>query len=163
MNGVILDCQGGVCCFMGWGYVGMVMGLSWGCRGSGEDDPALFIGKRHAICEEFVDCLGCREEYFIGRLATHFGLVKDEGIMGLTVIACKPPMIDMDELVKLNIFLGYMYVLDEGVRAVPAPVLALSATLAAAPGEDYCTKAEHMGRGGSIAYRWCYGLLIRLS
>ncbi|GKD95292.1 hypothetical protein Tco_1375129 [Tanacetum coccineum] len=72
--------------------------------------------------------------YFIGRLATHFGLVKDEGIIGLTVIARKPPMIDMDELVKLNISVTEgALVVDEGVRAVPAPVLALQPPLAAAP------------------------------
>ncbi|GJY05771.1 hypothetical protein Tco_0371711 [Tanacetum coccineum] len=41
--------------------------------------------------------------YFIGRLAGYFGLVSDEGLMGLTIIAREPPMIDMDKLVKLNI------------------------------------------------------------
>ncbi|GJS93634.1 hypothetical protein Tco_0800602 [Tanacetum coccineum] len=40
---------------------------------------------------------------FIGHLAAHFGLVSDEELIGLTVIACEPPMIDMDELVKLKI------------------------------------------------------------
>ncbi|GKC21907.1 hypothetical protein Tco_1024057, partial [Tanacetum coccineum] len=41
--------------------------------------------------------------HFIRRLAAHFGLVSDEGLMGLIVIAREPPLIDMDELVKLNI------------------------------------------------------------
>ncbi|GKC11639.1 hypothetical protein Tco_1008421 [Tanacetum coccineum] len=41
--------------------------------------------------------------HFIRRLAAHFGLVSDEGLLGLIVIAREPPLIDMDELVKLNI------------------------------------------------------------
>ncbi|GKF81059.1 hypothetical protein Tco_0239661, partial [Tanacetum coccineum] len=41
--------------------------------------------------------------HFVGRLAEHFGLVSDEGLMGLTVIAPELPVIDMDELVRLNI------------------------------------------------------------
>ncbi|GJW30596.1 hypothetical protein Tco_0047471 [Tanacetum coccineum] len=43
------------------------------------------------------------EGYFIGRLAEHFGLVSDEGLMGLSVIACVLPIINLDELVKFNI------------------------------------------------------------
>ncbi|GJV78544.1 hypothetical protein Tco_1514414 [Tanacetum coccineum] len=42
--------------------------------------------------------------YFIGRLAEHFGLVSDEGLIGLTMVACELPLIDMDELVRLRIF-----------------------------------------------------------
>ncbi|GJU91038.1 hypothetical protein Tco_1303461 [Tanacetum coccineum] len=41
--------------------------------------------------------------YFIRRLAEHFGLVNDEGLIGLTVIARELPLIDMDELVRLRI------------------------------------------------------------
>ncbi|GKE65621.1 hypothetical protein Tco_1519782, partial [Tanacetum coccineum] len=43
------------------------------------------------------------EGHFIGHLTAHFGMVSDEGLIGLTITACEPPMIDMDELVKLNI------------------------------------------------------------
>ncbi|GKF80334.1 hypothetical protein Tco_0238936 [Tanacetum coccineum] len=41
--------------------------------------------------------------HFIGRLAHHFGLVSDDGLRGLSVVACELPLIDMGELVKLNI------------------------------------------------------------
>ncbi|GKF63066.1 hypothetical protein Tco_0183120, partial [Tanacetum coccineum] len=41
--------------------------------------------------------------YFIGRLAEHFGLVSDDGLLGLSVIARILPVIDLYELVKLNI------------------------------------------------------------
>ncbi|GKE48425.1 hypothetical protein Tco_1479683, partial [Tanacetum coccineum] len=41
--------------------------------------------------------------YFIGCLVAHFGMVSDEGLIGLIVIAREPLMIDIDELVKLNI------------------------------------------------------------
>ncbi|GJU62293.1 hypothetical protein Tco_1244128 [Tanacetum coccineum] len=41
--------------------------------------------------------------YFIGRLAEHIGLISDEGLMGLSVIARMLPVINLDELVKLNI------------------------------------------------------------
>ncbi|GKD24216.1 hypothetical protein Tco_1230430 [Tanacetum coccineum] len=44
------------------------------------------------------------EGHFIGRLTAHFGMVSDEGLIGLTIIAREPPMIDMDDLVKLNIY-----------------------------------------------------------
>ncbi|GKG62647.1 hypothetical protein Tco_0634420, partial [Tanacetum coccineum] len=37
------------------------------------------------------------------RLAHHFGLVSDDGLRGLSVVARKLPLIDMGELVKLNI------------------------------------------------------------
>ncbi|GKF17787.1 hypothetical protein Tco_0062705, partial [Tanacetum coccineum] len=36
-------------------------------------------------------------------LVEHFGLVSDEGLIGLTVIARELPLIDMDELVRLRI------------------------------------------------------------
>ncbi|GKD22483.1 hypothetical protein Tco_1224186, partial [Tanacetum coccineum] len=42
-------------------------------------------------------------EHFIGRLAHHFGLVSDDGLRGLSVMARELPLIDMGELVKLNI------------------------------------------------------------
>ncbi|GKB74535.1 hypothetical protein Tco_0935947 [Tanacetum coccineum] len=41
--------------------------------------------------------------HFIRRLAHHFGLVSDDGLRGLSVVARKLPLIDMGELVKLNI------------------------------------------------------------
>nr|GEV85029.1 hypothetical protein [Tanacetum cinerariifolium] len=41
--------------------------------------------------------------HFIGRLAEHFGLVSDEGLIGLFVIARVLLVINLDELVKLNI------------------------------------------------------------
>ncbi|GJZ08206.1 hypothetical protein Tco_0542489 [Tanacetum coccineum] len=41
--------------------------------------------------------------HFIGRLAHHFGLVSDDGLKGLSVVARELPLIDMGELVKLNI------------------------------------------------------------
>ncbi|GJX56140.1 hypothetical protein Tco_0286037 [Tanacetum coccineum] len=37
--------------------------------------------------------------YFIGRLAYHFGLVSDDGLRGLSVVARKLPLIDMGKLV----------------------------------------------------------------
>ncbi|GJU72122.1 hypothetical protein Tco_1263527 [Tanacetum coccineum] len=43
------------------------------------------------------------EEYFIGRLAHHFGLVSDDGLRRLSVVTREIPLIDMGELVKLNI------------------------------------------------------------
>ncbi|GKA30998.1 hypothetical protein Tco_0717303 [Tanacetum coccineum] len=44
------------------------------------------------------------EGYFIGRLAKHFGLISEEGLMGFSVIAHVIPVIDLDKLVKLNIY-----------------------------------------------------------
>ncbi|GKD13110.1 hypothetical protein Tco_1197517, partial [Tanacetum coccineum] len=41
--------------------------------------------------------------HFIGRLDAHFDLVSDERLIDLTDIACEPPLIDIDELVKINI------------------------------------------------------------
>ncbi|GJV79387.1 ribonuclease H-like domain-containing protein [Tanacetum coccineum] len=41
--------------------------------------------------------------HFIGRLAHHFGLVSDDGLRGLSVVARNLPLIDIGELVKLNI------------------------------------------------------------
>nr|GEU94787.1 hypothetical protein [Tanacetum cinerariifolium] len=43
------------------------------------------------------------EGYFIRRLAHHFGLVSDDRLRGLSVLAHELPLIDMGELVKLNI------------------------------------------------------------
>ncbi|GJW15000.1 hypothetical protein Tco_0019133 [Tanacetum coccineum] len=40
--------------------------------------------------------------HFIGRLAHYFGLVRDDGLRGLSVITHEIPLIDMGELVKLN-------------------------------------------------------------
>ncbi|GKB52067.1 hypothetical protein Tco_0902820 [Tanacetum coccineum] len=47
--------------------------------------------------------------YFIGRLAHHFGLVSDDGLRGLSVVARELPLID---------------IVDEGVQANPAPMQA---------------------------------------
>ncbi|GKB69371.1 hypothetical protein Tco_0930783 [Tanacetum coccineum] len=41
--------------------------------------------------------------HFIGRLAHHFGLVSDDGLRGLSVMARELSLIDIGELVKLNI------------------------------------------------------------
>ncbi|GKA15445.1 hypothetical protein Tco_0695192 [Tanacetum coccineum] len=41
--------------------------------------------------------------HFIGSLAEHFGLVSDEGLMGLSVIARVLSIMDLHELFKLNI------------------------------------------------------------
>ncbi|GJX42106.1 hypothetical protein Tco_0257096 [Tanacetum coccineum] len=41
--------------------------------------------------------------HFIGRLAHHFGLVSDDGLRGLSVVARELPLIDIGKLVKLNI------------------------------------------------------------
>ncbi|GJU87822.1 hypothetical protein Tco_1295368 [Tanacetum coccineum] len=46
---------------------------------------------------------------FIGRLAHHFGLVSDDGLRGLSVVARELPLIDMGELVKLNICMEIRY------------------------------------------------------
>ncbi|GKC72773.1 hypothetical protein Tco_1118656 [Tanacetum coccineum] len=57
------------------------------------------------------------EGYFIGRLAEHFGLVSDEGLMGLSVIVRMIPVIDLDELVAEG-----APDIDEGAQAIPALV-----------------------------------------
>nr|GEU56749.1 hypothetical protein [Tanacetum cinerariifolium] len=87
--------------------------------------------------------------YFIGRHVEHFGLVSDVVLMGLFVIACMLLVINLDKLIKLNIFVrlgdtlawvasglkrqliagagapevfeGALDV-DEGAQAIPAPV-----------------------------------------
>ncbi|GKE23372.1 hypothetical protein Tco_1434884 [Tanacetum coccineum] len=87
--------------------------------------------------------------HFIGRLATHFGLVSDKGLRGLSVVASELPLIDLHELGRLNICLRFgdtwawvapgperqhvaatgapraaedAPAADEGAQAVPAPV-----------------------------------------
>nr|GEV80287.1 hypothetical protein [Tanacetum cinerariifolium] len=45
--------------------------------------------------------------HFIGHLATHFGLVSDEGLRGLQVVTRKLPLIDLHELGRLNICSRY--------------------------------------------------------
>nr|GEW15885.1 hypothetical protein [Tanacetum cinerariifolium] len=42
--------------------------------------------------------------YFIGHLASHFILVSDGGLRGLSMITCELPMIDLHELARLNIY-----------------------------------------------------------
>ncbi|GKD67540.1 hypothetical protein Tco_1321630, partial [Tanacetum coccineum] len=56
--------------------------------------------------------------YFIGRLPYHFGLVSDDGLRGLSVVARELPLIDMGELVKLNIC---MEIGDEWAWVAPGP------------------------------------------
>ncbi|GKE29171.1 hypothetical protein Tco_1444555 [Tanacetum coccineum] len=63
--------------------------------------------------------------HFIGCLAHHFGLVSDDGLRGLFVMACELPLIGMGKLVKLNIFAEDAPAIDEGDQAVLAPVQAL--------------------------------------
>ncbi|GJX32152.1 hypothetical protein Tco_0242007, partial [Tanacetum coccineum] len=46
---------------------------------------------------------------FIGRLAHHFGLVSDDGLGRLSVVAHELPLINMGELVKLNICMEIRY------------------------------------------------------
>ncbi|GKC08994.1 hypothetical protein Tco_1000604, partial [Tanacetum coccineum] len=43
------------------------------------------------------------EGHFIGRLASHFGLVGDQGLRGLSVVVSELPVIDLHKLVRLNI------------------------------------------------------------
>ncbi|GJT59145.1 uncharacterized mitochondrial protein-like protein [Tanacetum coccineum] len=45
--------------------------------------------------------------HFIGRLDMHFGLVSDEGLRGLQVVARELPLIDLHELGRLNIYTRY--------------------------------------------------------
>ncbi|GKC15466.1 hypothetical protein Tco_1012248, partial [Tanacetum coccineum] len=65
--------------------------------------------------------------HFIGRLAYHFGLVSDDGLRGLSVMACELSLIDMGELA---VEAGAPEsaedapVVVEGDQAVPAPVQA---------------------------------------
>ncbi|GKE99498.1 hypothetical protein Tco_0022849 [Tanacetum coccineum] len=56
--------------------------------------------------------------HFIGRLAHYFGLVRDDGLRGLSVITHEIPLIDMGELVKLNIC---MEIGDEWAWVAPGP------------------------------------------
>ncbi|GJW20693.1 hypothetical protein Tco_0031315, partial [Tanacetum coccineum] len=71
----------------------------------------------------------------MARLAEHFGLLMEERLRGLTVIAPALPVIDMAELVRRpNAAAGAPEdapVVEEGGQAVPAPVQALSPPLAA--------------------------------
>ncbi|GKA82471.1 hypothetical protein Tco_0789219, partial [Tanacetum coccineum] len=89
--------------------------------------------------------------HFIGRLAAHFGLVNDQGLRGLSVVASELPLIDLHELGRLNICSRFgdtwawvapgperqqaaaagapgaaedAPAADEGAQAVPAPVQA---------------------------------------
>ncbi|GJX64537.1 hypothetical protein Tco_0298880 [Tanacetum coccineum] len=56
--------------------------------------------------------------HFIGRLAHHFGLVSDDRLRGLSVVARELPLIDMGELIKLNI---YMEIGDDWDWVAPGP------------------------------------------
>ncbi|GKA06629.1 hypothetical protein Tco_0685853, partial [Tanacetum coccineum] len=70
------------------------------------------------------------EGYFIGRLAAHFGLVSDEGLRGLSIIAQELPVIDLHELARLNICARFG---DTWAWAAPRPDRQQAAT-AGAPG-----------------------------
>ncbi|GJW60328.1 hypothetical protein Tco_0109663, partial [Tanacetum coccineum] len=58
------------------------------------------------------------EGHFIRRLAHLFGLVSDDGLRGLSIVARELPLIDMGELVKLNI---YMEIGDDWAWVAPGP------------------------------------------
>ncbi|GJX86490.1 hypothetical protein Tco_0337264 [Tanacetum coccineum] len=89
--------------------------------------------------------------HFIGCLAAHFGLVSDEGLRGLSIIAQELLVINLHELARLNIYSRFSdtwawvaegpetqqvaadgapgaaeeaHAADEGAQAVPAPVQA---------------------------------------
>ncbi|GKE06217.1 hypothetical protein Tco_1398235 [Tanacetum coccineum] len=55
---------------------------------------------------------------FIRRLTHHFGLVSDDGLRGLLVVARELLLIDMGELVKLNI---YMEIRNDWAWVAPGP------------------------------------------
>nr|GEW57393.1 hypothetical protein [Tanacetum cinerariifolium] len=58
---------------------------------------------------------GC---HFIRRLAHHFGLVSDDGLRGLSIVARELPLIDTCELVELNICMDLG---DDWAWAAPRP------------------------------------------
>ncbi|GKG18471.1 hypothetical protein Tco_0372769, partial [Tanacetum coccineum] len=68
---------------------------------------------------------GC---YFIGRLAHHFGLVSDDGLRGLSVVAHELPLIDMGELQVIAAGAPEAAkdapAVDEGAQANPTPIQA---------------------------------------
>ncbi|GJT92671.1 hypothetical protein Tco_1081516 [Tanacetum coccineum] len=59
---------------------------------------------------------------FVARLAKHFGLLTDEILEGLTVISPELQMIDMAELVRLQICMQVVPIVDEGGQGVLAPI-----------------------------------------
>ncbi|GJY17636.1 hypothetical protein Tco_0389127 [Tanacetum coccineum] len=78
-----------------------------------EEDMLL---KRHA--EERKSGARLSGGHFIRRLAHHFGLVSDDGLRGLSVVARKLPLIDLGELVRLNI---YIKIGDDWAWVAPGP------------------------------------------
>ncbi|GJX22657.1 hypothetical protein Tco_0227102 [Tanacetum coccineum] len=68
--------------------------------------------------------------HFIGSIAHHFGLVSDDGLRGLSVVAHELPLINMGELVKLKI---YMEIRDNWAWVSPGQERQQFAT-AGAPG-----------------------------
>ncbi|GJX43596.1 hypothetical protein Tco_0869170 [Tanacetum coccineum] len=68
---------------------------------------------------------GC---HFIGRLVAHFRLVSDQGLRGLSVVACELPLIDLHELERLNICLR---VGDTWAWVAPGPERQTDATIGA--------------------------------
>ncbi|GJY25541.1 hypothetical protein Tco_0400267 [Tanacetum coccineum] len=62
--------------------------------------------------------------HFIWRLVAHFGLVSDQGLRGLSVVASELPLIDLHELERLNISAEDSPATGEDAQALPAPVQA---------------------------------------
>ncbi|GKB92762.1 hypothetical protein Tco_0965034 [Tanacetum coccineum] len=79
-------------------------------------DPVQRLCHRHAEGRKSDARLS--GEHFIRRLAHHFGLVSDDGLRGLSVVARELPLIDIGELVKLNIC---MEIRDDWAWVAPRP------------------------------------------
>ncbi|GJT53905.1 RNA-directed DNA polymerase, eukaryota [Tanacetum coccineum] len=82
---------------------------------TGEEMESLGFA-RHA--EGMKSSARLSEGHFIRRLAHHFGLVSDDGLRGLSIVARELPLNDMGELVKLNI---YMDLGDDWACVAPGP------------------------------------------
>ncbi|GJW79094.1 hypothetical protein Tco_0140776 [Tanacetum coccineum] len=86
--------------------------------------------------------------HFIRRLAHHFGLVSDDGLRGLSVVARELPLIDMGELVATAGALGAAEdapTVDDGVQADPAPIQAPQQPPPSAPAAGR-TMPQRLGR-----------------
>ncbi|GKC56590.1 hypothetical protein Tco_1084188 [Tanacetum coccineum] len=79
--------------------------------------------------------------HFIGRLATHFGLVGDKGLRGLSVVVIKLSVIDLHELARLNICLRFG---DTWAWIAPGPERKQAAA-AGAPGAAEDAPATNKG------------------
>ncbi|GJZ84925.1 hypothetical protein Tco_0650264 [Tanacetum coccineum] len=84
-----------------------------GCPKEGRNDVVKNVNDESSIKDDHMDCgkSGARLSggHFIGRLAHHLGLVSDDRLSGLSVMARELPLIDMSELVKLNICMEIGY------------------------------------------------------